>query len=112
MESHRINKGTNAHDEIVLIDGDEKNHGEWKKGRVVKLLRGKDGVIRGVQLLHKGCHIERPLSLVCPLEIQAAIADTQPQAVEVQQPRRSNRQAAKNAKEVIRTLIEEEDLNC
>ena len=31
-------------------------------------------MIRGVTLLHKGNHIERPLSLVCPLEIKGLVA--------------------------------------
>lgn len=30
---------------------------------------GKDGVTRGVVLLHKGHSIERPLQLICLLEI-------------------------------------------
>ena len=47
--------------EIVLIIGDEKNCGEWKKGKVVCLIQGKDGVIRGVTLLHKGHIIDPPL---------------------------------------------------
>ena len=65
MEGHRLNKegaATPVVGEVVLVVGDEKNRGEWKKG--------KDGVVRGVILLHKGHTIERPLQLVCPLEIQ------------------------------------------
>ena len=57
--------------EIVLIIGDEKNRGEWKKGRVLRHIRGRDGVVRGVGLLHKGYQIQWPLQLVCPLEIQS-----------------------------------------
>ena len=34
-----------------------------------RLVQGKDSVVRGVVLLHKGHTIERPLQLVCPLEI-------------------------------------------
>jgi len=36
--------------------------------KVLRLIQGKDGVVRGVILLHKGHTIERPLQLVCPLE--------------------------------------------
>ena len=64
--------------EIVFIVGDKKNHGEWKKEKVVHLIEGRDGVIRGVTLLHKGHTIERPLQLVCPLEIRAAKVLVQP----------------------------------
>ncbi|KAK3749486.1 hypothetical protein QZH41_013455, partial [Actinostola sp. cb2023] len=59
MESHRINKGTGKHPdvgEVVLIDGDAKNRCEWKKGRVMRHIKGRDGVVRGVTLLHKGDH--------------------------------------------------------
>ncbi|PFX16400.1 hypothetical protein AWC38_SpisGene19335 [Stylophora pistillata] len=74
MESHRLNKvmGTIPHvGEIVLIIGDAKNRGEWRKGKVVRLIKGKDDVVREVTLLHKGHTIDRPLQLVCPLEIRA-----------------------------------------
>jgi hypothetical protein len=73
MESQRVNgKPVNAPEvgEVVLVVGEEKNRSEWKKGRVVRQVKGKDGVVRGVVLLHKGHTIERPLQLVCPLEIR------------------------------------------
>ena len=78
MESHRLNKGmgtTPVVGEVVLIVGDEKNRGEWKKGKVVRLVQGKDGVVRGVVLLRKGHTIERPVQLVCPLEIRGVEQD-------------------------------------
>ena len=77
METHRITRKTaKVPDigEIVLIVTDEKNRGEWKKGKVVRHIRGKDGVVRGLSLLHKGHYIDRPLNLVCPLEIRQAVA--------------------------------------
>ena len=61
MESHRLNKeirSTPKVGEIVLIVGDEENRGEWKKGKVVHLIEGRDRVVRGVTLLHKGHTIE------------------------------------------------------
>ena len=66
MECHRVNRKTPAVPaigEIVLIVGDEKNRGEWKKAKVVRYVKGKDGVVRGVVMLCKGHHIERPLQL-------------------------------------------------
>ena len=77
LESHRVNRKTGpvpGIGEIVLVVGDEKNRAKWKKGRVMHHVRGRDGDIRGVILLHKGHHIERPLSLVCPLEIKGPVA--------------------------------------
>ena len=74
MENHHVNrKSVMPPDigEIVLVVGDESNRGEWKRGRVLSHIKGKDGAIRGVVLLHKGHTIERPLQLVCLLEIRA-----------------------------------------
>ena len=68
MESQRVNgKPVSPPEvgEIVLVMGEEKNRSEWKKGKVVRQVKGKDGV-----LSHKGHTIERPLQLVCPLEIR------------------------------------------
>ena len=48
MKTHRITpKTTKVPDigEIVLIVADDKNRGEWKKGKVVPHIRGKDGVV-------------------------------------------------------------------
>ena len=55
MEYHRVNKNTSPVPEIgemVLIVGEEKNKGRWMKGKV-KHVKGKDGVVRGVIILHK-----------------------------------------------------------
>ena len=53
MESHRFNKETGTIPqvgEIVLITGDKKNGGESGKGIVVRLIKGKDEVVRRVTL--------------------------------------------------------------
>ncbi|XP_068721773.1 uncharacterized protein [Montipora capricornis] len=79
MESDRIKRGECNYPEIgeiVLIIGDEKNRGEWKKGRVLTHIRGRDRVVRGVGLLHKGNQIQRPLQLICPLEYEADMKGT------------------------------------
>ncbi|XP_068739584.1 limbic system-associated membrane protein-like [Montipora capricornis] len=42
MEGHRLNKKEGATlvvGEVVLVDGDEKNRGEWKKGKVTRLIQ-------------------------------------------------------------------------
>ena len=117
LESHRVNrKAAPVPDvgEIVLVVGDEKNRGKWKKGRVMRHVRGRDGVIRGVALLHKGHHIERPLSLVCPLEVKGPVA-TEDGTLQlmpgIQQAdrSRSRRRAAETAKERIRLIANNED---
>ena len=52
MESKRINgKQAKAPEvgEIVLVVGEEKNRSEWKKGKVLRQGKGRDGVTRGVE---------------------------------------------------------------
>lgn len=74
MELHRIVKGDGQLPnigEVVLVIGDEKNRELWKKAKVLRRIVGKDGVVRGVVLLHKGHKIERPIQVVCPLEIRS-----------------------------------------
>ena len=76
MESHRIKRGVQNYlevEEVVLIVREEKNREEWKKGLVL--------VLRGVALQHKGHTIERPLNLVCSLDIKGpAVVGTAPNA--------------------------------
>ena len=65
MEHHRVIKGENACPEVgemMLVVGEEKNRAEWKRGKVVELIKGKDNVVRGVKILTKGHTIERPLT--------------------------------------------------
>jgi len=116
MESHRPNEergSTPKLGEIVLIVGDEKNHGKWKKGKVVHLIQGKDGVIRGVTLLHKGHTIERPLQLVCPLEIKAVETIVQPHEGRKEQidlrSQRPRRTVAQKAAQRIAEQLQAED---
>ena len=58
--------------EIVLVVGKQKSRGIWMKGKVLRHIKGRDGIVRGAVLLHKGHEIERPLKLHCPLEIRSA----------------------------------------
>ena len=54
----------------MLLKEDTKNRSLWKLGRVIGNIRGRDAVVRGLKLkLGNGNIIERPLQLVCNLEI-------------------------------------------
>ena len=55
----------------MLILGEEENRGCWKKAKVIQIVRGADGVARGVILLHKGKQLGRLIQSVCPLEIRS-----------------------------------------
>ena len=117
MESHRLNKETGTTPkvgEVVLVVGDEKNRGGWKKGKVVRLIQGKDGVVRGVTLFRKGHTIERPLQLVCPLEIRSVESIDQPQEgrrlqVDLRSKRPSRTAAQRAAKRIAEQLDAEEE---
>ncbi|XP_028410919.1 uncharacterized protein LOC114533573 [Dendronephthya gigantea] len=116
MESQRVNgKPVNAPEvgEVVLVAGEEKNRSEWKKGRVVRQVKGKDGVVRGVVLLHKGHTIERPLQLVCPLEIRCTtkIEQRKNENKQTVEKEKQKRGAAIEARKKIRELAETEDAN-
>ena len=66
-------------------------------------------------MLHKEHHIDRPLNLVCPLEIRQAVAsDKGVPTAQSQPPKRTRirRQAAETAKEKIRQVIADEDDDC
>jgi len=73
----RVNAGPKAKHEaamkkgkIVLLKNSTKNRANWKVGRVVDPIVGKDGVTRGYKILTgSGYVVERPLQLVCDLEI-------------------------------------------
>ena len=96
--------------DILLIIGDSKNRGEWKKGRVERLVKGRDGVVRGVVLLHNGKRIERPSQLVCPLKIKGI--ERRKERVEsedIPKVTREKRQAAKKADQSIRAQLSDED---
>ncbi|CAB4032689.1 Hypothetical predicted protein [Paramuricea clavata] len=98
MESHRINRAKSQPPEvgeIVLIVGEERNRGKWMKGKVTRIVKGVDGVARGVVLLHKGNRLERPLQAICPLEIKSVTAETvEKRKEEPIKPVRERRKAA------------------
>jgi hypothetical protein len=85
-------------------DLDEKNRERWMKGKVVNYVNVKDGVIRGVIVLHKGNYSERPVQLVCPLEIRSVVKEDQGRRNESTEDnddklkKRPERKAAKIAK--------------
>ena len=118
MEHHRVIKGENARPEVgemMLVVGEEKNRAEWKRGKVVELIKGKDNVVRGVKILMKGQTIERPLSLVCFLELketeieESKLKETKPKETNEIGQRKSKKQAAKDARCKILQLIQEEE---
>lgn len=55
---------------VVLMKEDTKNRAQWRIGRVIGKSIGRDGVIRGLRIkLGNGYIVERPLQLICDLEV-------------------------------------------
>jgi hypothetical protein len=48
--------------DVVLIQNDERNRGKWNVCIVVKLIKGKDGVVRAAKLRAGKSYLERPFS--------------------------------------------------
>lgn len=94
----------------MLILGEEKNRGSWKKGKVTRIVRGADGVARGVILLRKGKQLERPVQSVCPFEIRS-VEDESGQDSNGQgaEPAKERRSAAVNAETRIREMLRDDD---
>ena len=113
MESHRVKRLDTQPPKVgekVLILGEEKNRGRWKKGKVIRIVKGVDGVARGVILLRKGKQLERPIQCVCPLEIRSMKDEpeqgTNPERAE---PIRERRRAAVNAASLIKEIFRDND---
>ena len=59
--------------EVVLVVGESKNRRQWSHGLVCELLKGQDNIARGVRMIVRNKIWERPIQLVCPLEIKSKI---------------------------------------
>ena len=55
--------------DVVLIKGNERNRGKWNIGIVVKLIKGRDGVVRAVRLRAGKSYLERAIQQLYPMEL-------------------------------------------
>jgi len=66
---------------VLLTDALNERKPEWKLGKVMAVIRGKDNVIRGLKLkCGSGYTVERPLQLVYDLEIASPDAHNENEA--------------------------------
>jgi len=99
----------------VLVQQEGIPRGQWKLGRVTKLLDSVDGSIRAAELhTPSGRQIQRPLCHLYPLEIpsdsppartqqpQTQEDDQQPRTTKQADTQRPRRQAAEKARERVR----------
>ena len=88
---------------------DVKDKAKWRIARVTKEIIGKDNQIRGYEL-GNGYSIQRPVQLVCPLELQTEITEDLEETESIQPERdRPERKAKKVAGAKIKVMSENED---
>ena len=90
--------------DVVIIKGDEKNLRFWKLGIVTSLIKGKDGVIRGVKLRAGKGIMERPLKHIYPLELRTETKQLNLKAEEFK-PETMVGKPTRGAKEAVKALI-------
>ena len=96
----------------MIIKGDEKSRGFWKLGIVKSLIKGKDGVVRGVKLRAGKGIMARPLQHVYPLELKVETWKLNPKAKELQpdsEVKKQTRGAKETAEELIQHFADEND---
>ena len=111
-EHHRLNstpKKLLKSGAIVLIQQEGVSRSRWKLGRVDRLIKGKDGVIRGAVLKvvsnDRIYTVERPLQKLCLLELYAEELTVKEDNVDENEPlRRSTRDAAAIANVKIKNI--------
>ena len=58
-------------DQIVLLQEDNKNKGLWPIAKIIKVTKGRDGLVRSVQVrTPKGKVLTRPVQKICKLECE------------------------------------------
>ena len=55
--------------DVVLIKGNERNRGKWNIGIMVKLIKGRDRVVRAVRLRAGKSYLERAIQQLYPMEL-------------------------------------------
>jgi len=102
---------------VVLLKEDIKDRARWRIGRDVGTVIGKDHVTRGLKIkLGNGYVVERPLQLVCDLEVEgesrAANVELNPRAEEFRPRARLPRKArdeARNRMAAVNVYEDQED---
>ena len=72
-ESHRLAGGNQTNHphvgDVVIIQDDKRNRNQWKLAVVTKLIKGRDGIIRGASLKTSKETLERAIQHLYPLEL-------------------------------------------
>ena len=77
---------------------------------MIPIVRGADGMARGVTLLHKGNQLERPIQSVCPLEITSTVHEPEQGTFpKRREPTRERRGTAVDAASCIKNIFGDDD---
>ena len=55
--------------DVVLIQSEKCTRGKWKLGIVLKLIKGRDGVVRAARLRAGKSYLERAIQQLCPVKL-------------------------------------------
>ena len=55
--------------DVVLIQGSERNRGKWNIGIVIKLIKGRDGVVRAIRLRAGRLYLEHAIQHLYLMEL-------------------------------------------
>ncbi|XP_028407828.1 uncharacterized protein LOC114530405 [Dendronephthya gigantea] len=100
--------------DVVIIQSNQRNRGKWNIGIVVKLIKGRDGVIRAARLRAGKSYIERAVQQLCPMELSCdeVVAKGHVEQSESLNPQAKEfapkRAAAKEANERIKDILNKE----
>ena len=108
---HKTKELTLKVGDVVLIQSEERNGRKWNIGIVVKLIKGRDGVVRGARLRAGKSYLERAIQHLCPMELSCDVRETPPSQPVQLNPRARDftpRRAAVVAAQRIRDIAEKE----
>ena len=107
------NKSSASVGDIVLIKENNIPRMKWRKGKIIKLIHGKDGLVRGVEIciyqreLNKTTTIKRPVQLIVPFEIMDQHQNEpkkSPPELDLENSKKPKRSAARNADAIRRAM--------
>ena len=75
---HKTKELTLKVGDVVLIQSEERNRGKWSIGIVVKLIKGRDGVVRGARLRAGKSYLDRAIQHLCPMELSCDVRQIPP----------------------------------
>ncbi|XP_044167464.1 uncharacterized protein LOC122951522 [Acropora millepora] len=105
---HKTKELTLKVGDVVLIQSEERNRGKWSIGIVLKLIEGRDGVVRGARL-RAGKYLERAIQHLCPMELSCDVREAPPNQLVQLNPRARDftlRRAAVVAAQRVRNIAE------